>query len=98
MKVTPDVHKAVLDRAKAEGTSADEAIRDLLGASAASVRIPLAGIQRKRWEDAARDAGVPLGQFITMRVEAALQWGVDPGLISQLRDLFTDIRRVVPRH
>jgi hypothetical protein len=76
IRVSEDTHRRFMDMAQRQESTADDTLLALMGES--TVRIPLSDIQRKRWSDAAAQAGVTLQQFVVMRVEAALQWGADP--------------------
>lgn len=81
LKVSPETHGFVHDLAQKMGVSADEAIRHIMGIS--TVRVPVSTEQHNRWNAAARDAGVTVAQWITLRVEAALQYGDDQSTIHQ---------------
>jgi hypothetical protein len=84
IRVSLETHKAVMDLADRLDGSADDALNHLIGAS--TVRVPVSDIQRQRWSRAAHDAGVSLPEFVKMRVEAALQWGGDPGVLGTIYD------------
>jgi uncharacterized protein (DUF1778 family) len=57
------------------GASMGDAVSILM--DPATLRITLDPAQRKRWERAAAHAGMELAEFVTARVEAALQYGHD---------------------
>lgn len=77
LKVSTPVHSAVHHLATQLGKSADEAIRLLVDPS--TVRLPLSTTQHERWTAYAQASGIPLADWITQRVEAAIQYGSDPG-------------------
>ncbi|NUR38805.1 MAG: hypothetical protein HOV73_01795 [Streptomyces sp.] len=83
-RVSPQNHAQLLRIAAGINGTVDDAIGFLLGES--TVRVPLSDIQRGRWEIAAERAGVSLEQFVTMRVEAAIQYGGDPQGFQKLHD------------
>lgn len=99
MQVSTDVHASVYELAQELGLTADGVLRRLLDKS--SVHIPLSGVQRERWEKAAQFAGVPLDQFIVLRVEAALEYGTDPGtmrlIYDHVRTISAQLRRAAGR-
>lgn len=90
LRVSADTHRRVHNiAAKFQGT-ADDAIRYLLGQDV--VRVPVTDRQRERWTAAAEAAGVPLPEFIAMRVEAAISFGSDPAYaMSQLWEILARI-------
>lgn len=69
--------------AELKGT-ADDALRYLIGLS--TIRVPVSDIQRERWTAAARAAGVPVDEFIRLRVEACLTFGTDGTGIRRILD------------
>lgn len=75
LKVSPETHQQVHDLAAKLGGSADDALAYLLSAS--TVRVPVSDIQRERWNQAAHADGMPLAEFVKMRVEAAIAYGAD---------------------
>ena len=76
IRVSVDTHQRVHDLAARLGKSADETLQFLLGDN--TVRVPAGAVLRDRWEEAARKAGLPLADFIIVRVEAAMAYGGDP--------------------
>lgn len=84
IRVRLETHKRLMDLAERLDGSADDALAHLLGTS--TVRVPVSDIQRQRWSEAAYTAGVSLPDFVKMRVEAALQWGGDPGTLGVIYD------------
>lgn len=84
IRVSLETHKTLMDLADRLDGSADDALSHLLGSS--TVRVPVSDIQRDRWSKAAHGAGVSLPEFVKMRVEAALQWGGDPGVLGTIYD------------
>lgn len=70
-------------------SSVDELIASLIGMS--TIRVPVSDIQRHRWEIAAQNAGLTIEQFVTMRVEAALTFGTDPGT---LRLIYNEVKAI----
>lgn len=103
VKLSTPVHSAVHQLATQLGKSADEAVRLLVDPS--TVRLPLSTTQHQRWTSYADAAGVPLADWITQRIEAAIQYGSDPGTMHLVLDhvralaLHHDIevRRTTPR-
>ena len=102
-KVSTDVHSRVHQLATDLGASADEAIRLLVDPS--TVRLPLSTAQHERWTAYAEAAGIPLAEWITHRVEAAIQYGTDQGtmavVLQHVRALTAhagiDVTRAAPR-
>jgi hypothetical protein len=82
LKVSPDVHSRVHLVATELGASAHEAIRVLTDPS--TVRLPLSPVQHERWTRYADAAGIPLAEWITHRVEAAIQYGTDQGTMAEV--------------
>ena len=82
LKVSTAVHSRVHQLATELGASADEAIRLLVDSS--TVRLPLSTRQHERWTAYADAAGIPLDQWITQRVEAAIQYGTDQGTMADV--------------
>lgn len=66
----------------AEKGTADDALRYLLGLS--TIRVEVTEEQRRRWIAAADAAGVPVDDFIRLRIEACLQFGTDGAVLVQL--------------
>jgi hypothetical protein len=77
MRVSPEVHALVSHLATKLDCSADEALRHLF--HEATVRLDLTDVQRERWQAYADASGVSLAEWIVLRVEAAIQYGCDPG-------------------
>lgn len=95
-KVSTDVHSRVHQLATQLGASADEAIRLLVDES--TVRLPLSTAQHERWTAYADAAGIPLAEWITHRVEAAIQFGTDQGTMAEvLRTVRAIEARMPPR-
>lgn len=95
LKVSPDVHSRVHQLATELGASAQEAIRLLVDPS--TVRLPLSTQQHERWTAYAQAAGIPLAEWITHRVEAAIQYGTDQGTMAEvLRHVRTLVKRTAP--
>lgn len=82
LKVSPDVHSRVHQLATELGASAQGAIRLLVDPS--TVRLPLSTTQHERWTAYAEAAGIPLTEWITHRVEAAIQYGTDQGTMAEV--------------
>lgn len=72
-------HRALMELASDIGGTADDALRHLLGQS--TIRVPVTEVQRMRWIKAGQAAGVPVDEFVRLRVEAALQVGADPATL-----------------
>ena len=82
LKVSPDVHSRVHQLATELGASAQGAIQILMDPS--TVRLPLSTTQHERWTRYADAAGIPLAEWITHRVEAAIQYGTDQGTMAEV--------------
>jgi predicted transcriptional regulator len=84
VRVPPQLH-ARLDRLATHlnGSMAD-AIAWLL--SPDMVRINLSPERGRAWRDAAAANGMNVGEFVTARVEAAIQFGADPGVLRRIHD------------
>ena len=83
-RVSAEAHRRLMDLALELKGTADDALRHLLGMSA--VRVPVTDIQRERWAEAARRSGVPLAEFVALRVEACLMFGTDGVAIRRMVD------------
>lgn len=81
IKVSPEIHEAVHRLSTAHGVSADETIRSLLNVSTVAPRLPLylSEGQLARWSAYAEAAGMSVEDWVVARVEAAIQYGIDPG-------------------
>lgn len=103
LKVSTDVHSRVHQLATELGESAQGAIRVLTDPS--TVRLPLSTTQHERWTAYAQAAGIPLAAWIEQRVEAAIQYGTDPGTMHLVldtvralaREAGVTVRRSTPR-
>lgn len=84
LRVSAVTHKAVHDLAARLGGTADDVLRHLM--DEATVRIPLTGVQRERWEHSAQAAGMDVAEFVKARVEAAMQFGSDPTTVRLIWD------------
>jgi hypothetical protein len=82
LKVSAPVHQRVHQVANDLGASAHEAIRLLVDPS--TVCLPLSTQQHERWTRYAEAAGIPLAEWITHRVEAAIQYGTDQGTMAEV--------------
>lgn len=87
IKVSARVHHRVHEMADRMEVGAGRVVEHLLDA----VHVPLSEIQRQRWEAAARAAGVPLAEWIVLRVEAAAEFGHDPGAMGVALDYLRSI-------
>jgi predicted transcriptional regulator len=64
------------------------------------VRISVSPEQGKRWRDAAAANGMPVNEFVSARVEAAIQYGADPGALRRVHDIVYALAKaqgVIPR-
>jgi hypothetical protein len=103
IKVSKGVHSRVYEVADSLGASAHEAIRILTDPS--TVCLPLSTPQHERWNAYAEAAGIPLAAWIEQRVEAAIQYGSDPGTMHLVldtvralaREAGVTVRRSTPR-
>lgn len=80
LRVSPETHAMVMSHARHIRGTVDEAVRDLGDPS--TVRVPLSGTQRARWEAAAGDKGVRLGDYVRLLVEAGMTF--DPLTVHQI--------------
>ncbi len=51
------------------------------------LRIALGDQRKQRWAEAAAANGMSLAEFVNARVEAAIQYGADPGGLRRVHDL-----------
>jgi hypothetical protein len=77
-----EAHRALMDLAAELGGTADDALRHLLGLS--TIRVAVTEVQRRRWIAQAQATGVPVDEFIRLRIEACLQFGADAATIQQM--------------
>lgn len=100
VRVSPEVHARLQNIVDTTGCKTlSEAIALLLTPQV--VRIAVSPEQRERWEEAAKLNGVPLGQFVSTRVEAAIEYGADPGALRRIHDLVHAMARragVIEQH
>lgn len=64
------------------------------------VRVHVTPAQRARWDAAAAENGVPVDEFVRSRVEAAIMYGADPGILRRVHDMTYALARsagVVPK-
>jgi hypothetical protein len=74
-KFSAETHEALMALGRDLGETADGALRHLLGMS--TIRVEVTDIQRARWTAAAHKAGVSVDEFVRLRVEACLMFGID---------------------
>jgi hypothetical protein len=91
LRVSLETHEKVMRLAAGIKGTADDALRALLGMS--TVRVPVTDIQRARWAEAAAEDGVGLEDFVEMRVEAAVQYGFDPGTLGLIYERVNALAR-----
>lgn len=93
VRVTADVH-ARLQRLSTglHNASMNDTIDWLLNPG--MVRLSLTEAQRERWKQAAADNGMDVANFAVARVEAALMYGADPGVLRRLYDVTHQIARI----
>lgn len=95
LKVSTPVHARVHQVASELGRSAHEAIGLLVDPS--TVCLPLSPEQHAEWTRYAEASGIPLAEWITHRIEAAIQYGTDQGtMIEVLRHVRTLVARTAP--
>jgi predicted HicB family RNase H-like nuclease len=82
LKVSTRVHSRVHQVASELSTSAAEAIGLLVDPS--TVCLPLSPEQHARWTRYAEASGISLAEWITHRVEAAIQYGTDQGTMAEV--------------
>jgi hypothetical protein len=94
VRVSHEMHTQLGALADRLNGTVDDAVRYLLDRD--MVRIPMAPEQRRRWQDAATGTGMKLEEFVTARVEAAIQYGSDRGTIElmyrHIRELRNEVR------
>ena len=93
MRVSHETHTQIMALAEKIDGTVDDAIGHLLGQS--TVRVPVSDVQRGRWESAAERAGVSIEHFVSMRVEAAVQYNGDPGGLQQIYEHVAGIARAL---
>ncbi|MEV8530102.1 hypothetical protein AB0451_39520 [Streptomyces sp. NPDC052000] len=74
-RVSADTHRQLMELANQLGGTADDALRHLLDPS--TIRVSVTEAQRWRWLVEAKKVGVPVDEFIRLRVEACIQFGAD---------------------
>lgn len=95
LKVSTRVHSRVHQVASELSTSAAEAIGLLVDPS--TVCLPLSPEQHEKWTSYAEASGIPLAEWITHRIEAAIQYGTDQGtMIEVLKGVRTLLARSAP--
>lgn len=86
IRVAPDVHERLQNIVNTTGCkSLSDAVAFLLDPSVVRVAVPAE--QRKRWDAYARENGMTTSSFVIARVEAALQYGADPGALRRIHDM-----------
>lgn len=98
LRVTPEVHARLSRLANELNGTLDDAIRFLFDKE--SVRIRLRAEQEQRWRAAAKANGQSVPEFVITRVEAALQYGADPGALRRIHDMchaLTKAAGVIPQ-
>lgn len=85
VRVPPELH-ARLDRLASHlnGTMAD-AVAWLMDPN--MVRIAVSAERGRRWKEAANANGMTVADFIIARVEAAIEYGADPGALRRIHDM-----------
>lgn len=78
-KFSAEVHQALMALARDLDETADGALRHLLGLS--TIRVEVTDIQRARWTAAAHKVGVSVDEFVRLRIEACIQFGVNPAAV-----------------
>ena len=86
IRVTADVHARLQRIVDTTGCQTHSDAVSLL-MSKNTVRCFLEAEQHARWEEAAKAVGVTLSDFVKARVEAALQYGADPGAGRRVHDM-----------
>lgn len=76
MQVSPGVHEAVHALGTQMGLSADGVLRYLLDEY--TLRVHVQPAQQRRWKAAADEAGIPLSDWVSFRIEASLQFPQGP--------------------
>lgn len=70
IRVQPETHETIHNMAQSLNGTADDAIRWLLNPN--MVRVQCTAEQKEKWQHAADVAGMSLGEWVILRVEAAL--------------------------
>jgi hypothetical protein len=78
-KFSPETHTALMALARDLDETADGALRHLLGLS--TIRVEVTDVQRARWTAAAHKIGVSVDEFVRLRVEACVQFGINPAAV-----------------
>ncbi|MFL6116728.1 MAG: hypothetical protein ACJ786_36040 [Catenulispora sp.] len=93
IKISAEGHAALFRVADTIGGTVDDAVRFLTKPT--TVRVPLTTVQYRRWAQAADWAGISLPQFVQMRVEAALQYGIDPDFLLRLYNTLRGTQQLI---
>lgn len=85
VRVSAELHARLSRLADGLGGTMGDAIEWLLAPG--MVRVPCTPEQKERWAAAAKANGMPVSEFVTARVEGALQYGADPGALRRIHDM-----------
>ena len=80
LRVSPETHARVMAHARQIRGTVDEAVADL--ADESTVRVLLSAMQRLRWEQAAQQRGLRLGDFVRLLVETGITY--NPRTLNQV--------------
>jgi hypothetical protein len=99
IRVSPEVHSRLQSIVETTGCqSLSDAVAFLL--SPTIVHVNVTREQRQRWDAYAHENGMRTSEFVIARVEAALQYGADPGALRRIHDMvhsLTSAAGIVPR-
>lgn len=85
VRVTAEVHAKLTKLAAHLNGTVGDAVEWTLQPGV--LRIALGDLRKQRWSEAAAANGMQLPEFVSARVEAAIQYGADPGGLRRTHDL-----------
>lgn len=86
IRVDPEVHKRLQRIVDTTGCkSLSDAVAFLLDPTVVHVNVTRE--QRQKWDAYASENGMRTSEFVIARVEAACQYGVDPGAVRRIHDM-----------
>lgn len=91
LRVSKDVHARIAQMADRWDLNLMQTVSLLTAPS--MVRLHITDERRARWKAVADGNGMDLAEFIIARVEAAIQYGVDPGVLRRMHDMIHALTR-----
>ena len=80
--VSEETHRLLMEQSKkVRASSMDELLRHYVEENV--IRIPVPQVVQSRWKSVADAAGYSVEQWVVQRVEAAIQYNADPGVIGR---------------